>query len=133
MTSPVVASVGTGTTMLVALQVVGVAGVPLNVTVLEPGVSPKFTPLMVTKAPGGVEIADKLVITGPVVGLGAGRISTALRLYGSLVGAVSLMVTFVPLLATAVETCCTQNVSPGSGHVRGGVTVQGFTSWSTIV
>ena len=36
MTQPVVEPVGTGTTMLVALQLVGVAGVPLNVTVLVP-------------------------------------------------------------------------------------------------
>jgi hypothetical protein len=35
-TFPVVAPVGTGATMLVALQLVGVAVVPLNVTVLEP-------------------------------------------------------------------------------------------------
>ena len=33
---PVVAPVGTGTAMLVAPQLVGVAGVPLNVTVLVP-------------------------------------------------------------------------------------------------
>jgi hypothetical protein len=35
-TFPVVAPVGTGTTMLVAFQLVGVAVVPLNVTVLVP-------------------------------------------------------------------------------------------------
>ena len=35
-TLPVVAAPGTGTTMLVALQLVGVAAVPLNVTVLVP-------------------------------------------------------------------------------------------------
>jgi len=35
-TLPVVAPLGTGTMMLVALQLVGVAGVPLNVTVLVP-------------------------------------------------------------------------------------------------
>jgi len=35
-TFPVVAPAGTGTTMLVALQLVGVADVPLNVTVLVP-------------------------------------------------------------------------------------------------
>ena len=33
-TLPVVAPAGTGTTMLAALQLVGVAAVPLNVTVL---------------------------------------------------------------------------------------------------
>jgi len=35
-TLPVVAPAGTGATMLVALQLVGVAAVPLNVTVLVP-------------------------------------------------------------------------------------------------
>jgi hypothetical protein len=35
-TLPVVAPVGTGTTMLVGLQLGGVAAVPLKVTVLEP-------------------------------------------------------------------------------------------------
>jgi hypothetical protein len=35
-TFPVVAALGTGTTMLVALQPVGVAAVPLKVTVLDP-------------------------------------------------------------------------------------------------
>jgi hypothetical protein len=36
MTFPVVAPVGTGTAMLVVLQLVGVATTPLNVTVLPP-------------------------------------------------------------------------------------------------
>lgn len=35
-TFPVVAALGTGATILVALQLVGVAVVPLNLTVLEP-------------------------------------------------------------------------------------------------
>jgi len=35
-TFPVVAPLGTGTTMLVAFQLVGVAATPLNVTVLVP-------------------------------------------------------------------------------------------------
>jgi len=47
-TLPVVAPVGTGTTMLVADQVVGVEVVPLNVTVLVPFVAPKFAPEIVT-------------------------------------------------------------------------------------
>jgi hypothetical protein len=50
---PVVAPVGTGTTMVVALQLVGVAATPLNVTVLDPCVAPKFVPLMVTGVPAG--------------------------------------------------------------------------------
>ena len=47
-TGPVVAPVGTGVTMLVALQLMGAAIVPLNVTVLDPFVAPKFVPAMVT-------------------------------------------------------------------------------------
>lgn len=50
---PEVAPAGTGTTMLVALQFVGVARVPLNVTVLDPCVAPKLVPLMVTGVPTG--------------------------------------------------------------------------------
>ena len=37
--------------MLVALQLVAVATVPLNVTVLVPCVAPKFVPVTVTEAP----------------------------------------------------------------------------------
>src|SRR5262245_51080873 len=50
-TLPVVAPAGTGTTMLVADQLVGVAVVPLNRTVLEPCVAPKFVPVMMIEAP----------------------------------------------------------------------------------
>src|SRR5260221_112715 len=50
-TFPVVAPVGTGTTMLVALQLVGVAVVPLNLIVLVPCVAPKPVPLTVTESP----------------------------------------------------------------------------------
>jgi hypothetical protein len=41
LTAPVVAALGTGATMLVSLQLVGVAAVPLKVTVLLPCVAPK--------------------------------------------------------------------------------------------
>src|SRR5262245_17682592 len=47
-TLPVVAPAGTGTAMLVADQLVGVAVVPLNLTVLVPCVAPKFVPAIVT-------------------------------------------------------------------------------------
>ena len=57
-TLPVVALLGTGATMLVALQLEGVAVTPLNLTVLVPCVDPKFNPVMVTDAP-----------TAPVLGL----------------------------------------------------------------
>jgi hypothetical protein len=50
-TLPVVAPAGTGTTMLLDDHVVGVAAVPLNVTVLAPFVDPKFEPAIVTEVP----------------------------------------------------------------------------------
>ena len=50
-TFPVVAPSGTGATMLVALQLVGVARAPLNFTVLVPAVVPKLAPVIVTAVP----------------------------------------------------------------------------------
>jgi hypothetical protein len=55
-TFPVVAPVGTGTTMLVGPQLVGVPAVPLNVTVLVPCVAPKFVPVIVTDVPTGPDV-----------------------------------------------------------------------------
>jgi len=66
-TLPVVAPAGTGTTMLVADQLVGVAAVPLNVTVLEPCAAPKFEPVMVTSVPTGPLVGDRLVMPGGTV------------------------------------------------------------------
>src|SRR5436189_268199 len=63
-TFPVVAPVGTGTVRLVALQLVGVASVPLNATVLVPGVAPKFAPAIVTAVPTGPDVGVKLVMLG---------------------------------------------------------------------
>lgn len=63
-TFPVVAPVGTGATTLVALQLVGVAVVPLNFTVLLPCVHPKFVPVIVTDAPTAPEVGDRLVMLG---------------------------------------------------------------------
>jgi hypothetical protein len=74
MTFPVIAPAGTGTTMLVALQLVGNAVVPLNVTVLAPCVVPKFVPVIVTDVPTGPEVGVRLVI------LGAGVITVKLTL-----------------------------------------------------
>jgi hypothetical protein len=65
-TLPDVAALGTGATMLVALQLVGVAAAPLNVTVLVPCVAPKLTPAMVTEVPTGPEVGDKLMMFGTV-------------------------------------------------------------------
>jgi hypothetical protein len=55
---PVVAPEGTVVTILVSVHVVGVAVVPLNVTVLVPCVAPNRSPLMVT-----------LVAIGPLGGV----------------------------------------------------------------
>ena len=63
-TEPVVAPAGTGATMLLALQFVGVAGTPLNVTVLVPGADPKFVPVIVTGVPTAPDVGDKLVTLG---------------------------------------------------------------------
>jgi hypothetical protein len=63
-TFPVVAPEGTVTTMLVALQLPAIAGVPLNVTVLPPWDDPKFVPVIVTDAPAGPEFGERLVIDG---------------------------------------------------------------------
>src|ERR1700704_1790821 len=66
-TLPVVAPVGTGTAMLVADQLVGVAAVPLNVTVLLPRVAPKLVPTTVTAVPTGPLVGDTLVRIGATV------------------------------------------------------------------
>jgi hypothetical protein len=71
---PVVAPAGTGATMLVALQLVTVAVVPLNVTVPVPCVAPKFVPPIVTAAPTAPDAGDRLVMAG------AGRTVKALPL-----------------------------------------------------
>src|SRR5204863_6039051 len=66
-TFPVVAPVGTGTVRLVALQLVGVATVPLNATVLVPCVAPKFVPVIVTAVPTGPDVGLSVVIDGGTV------------------------------------------------------------------
>jgi hypothetical protein len=66
-TLPVVAPVGTGATMLVADQLVGVAVVPLNFTVLVPCVAPKFVPVIVTDVATGPLVGDRLVRLGGTV------------------------------------------------------------------
>jgi len=63
-TFPVVAPDGTGTAMLVAFQLAGVASVPLKVTVLVPWVDPKFVPVIVIEVPTVPEVADRLLMVG---------------------------------------------------------------------
>ena len=67
MTLPVVAPAGTGTTMLLADHVVGVAAVPLKVTVLVPLVAPKLLPVIVMAAPTAPLDGDRLVSVGGTV------------------------------------------------------------------
>lgn len=50
--------------MLLALQLVIVAVVPLNLTVLLPCVDPKFDPAMVTEAPTAPDVGERLEIVG---------------------------------------------------------------------
>jgi hypothetical protein len=66
-TTPVVASAGTGTVILVVLQLLGVAVVPLKVTVLVPCVAPKFVPLIVTESPAAPDVGERLFILGATV------------------------------------------------------------------
>jgi hypothetical protein len=52
--------------MLVAPQFVGVAAVPLNLTVLVPCVAPKFAPAIDTEVPTGPEVGFKLAMLAAV-------------------------------------------------------------------
>jgi hypothetical protein len=61
---PVVAPVGTGTAMLVSLQLVGVATTPLKVTVLLPCVAPNIEPSIVTVVPATPVVGVRLAIKG---------------------------------------------------------------------
>lgn len=63
---PDVAPAGTVVVMLVAVDAVTVAAVPLNVTVLSAGVVLKFVPVMVTVAPTTPDVGVKLVMVGSV-------------------------------------------------------------------
>ncbi len=66
---PIGVPVGTGTEMLVALQLVGVVAGPLmNMTLLVPCVAPKFVPVIVTRVLAGPEVGFKAEMVG---GLGA--------------------------------------------------------------
>jgi len=64
-TLPEVALAGTGTTILVPLQLVGDAAIPLNVTVLVPWVAPKLDPEMLTEVPTGPDVGLRFEIPGP--------------------------------------------------------------------
>ena len=66
-TNPLDAPAGTVTAMLVALQLVTVAIVPLKLTVPEPCVDSKFVPVTVTAVPTYPDVTERPVM------LGAGR------------------------------------------------------------
>ena len=127
-TFPVVAPAGTDVAMLVALQLVVVAVVPLNVTV---PVDPKFVPVIVTAVPTAPEVGDRLVMLGadvtvkltpllatpptvtttfPVVAPAGTDVAMLVALQLVVVAVVPLNVTvpvdpkFVPVIVTAVPT-----------------------------
>jgi hypothetical protein len=66
---PVVTPLGTGTAIALALQLVGVAAVPLKVTVLVPWEDPRFAPLMITTVPMLPDGGERLVMLGADVWL----------------------------------------------------------------
>jgi tRNA (guanine-N1)-methyltransferase len=75
-TLPVVAPLGTFTTMLLAPQMVAVpAAMPLNVTVLPPCVAPKSLPPIVTAVPATPEGGDRLVMLGSLAAKVAERVA----------------------------------------------------------
>ena len=90
-TLPVVAPDGAGATIFVELQLVGVAVVPLNLTVLLPWLDPKFEPLIVTDCPTGPEVGERLDILGAAARTGAAsesrtaRISAEPQVFGHMV------------------------------------------------
>jgi len=66
-TLPLVAAAGTATAIEVDFQLVGVAGVPLNVTVLLPCDPAKLAPVMVTAVPTGPDVIESPVMDGNAV------------------------------------------------------------------
>jgi hypothetical protein len=108
-TFPVVAPLGTGTTMRVVLQVVGVPAVPLKVTV--PRAVPKFVPVIVTTVPTVPDAGLRLVIFGfvapPTPPLNAAK--TAPQLSGAPSEACAESVA-----ATAFICCSASSFVPGS-------------------
>jgi hypothetical protein len=65
-TFPVVAPAGTDILMVVSLQAVATAGVPLNATVLPPCVAPNLNPVIITGVPTTPKVGLILPMTGLV-------------------------------------------------------------------
>src|SRR5205823_5973017 len=100
-TFPVIAPLGTKATMLVAFQLVGVAAIPLNVTVLVPCDAPKFAPVIVTEVPRGPKVGLRLVILGGTITVNA----------TGLLGTPPTVTTILPVVAPA-GTGTTMLVAP---------------------
>ncbi len=102
------APLGTGALILVALQLVGVAVTPLNLTVLLPWVDPKFAPVMVTDVAIVPEVGDRLVTLGvpatvkltPLLAVPP-TVTTTLPVAAPL-GTVAVMLVVLQLVAVAV-------------------------------
>jgi hypothetical protein len=99
-TLPVVAPFGTGTTIDVALQLPGIAAVPLNFTVLVPWVAPKFVPVIVTDAATAPDVGERVVIVG---------VGTTVKLEPLLLTPLALTTTFP--VAAPVGTGATMDVA----------------------
>jgi len=84
---PVVAPIGTEVVMLVGVEAVTVASVPLNRTSLSPGVALKFVPLIITDA-----------VTAPPVGLKLEMVGVGITIK------LDALVTVMPVPLTATET-----------------------------
>lgn len=63
-TGPVVAFTGTATVILPVFQLAAVAVTPLNVSVLEPWLEPKFEPVMITDVPTAPDFGEMLLMVG---------------------------------------------------------------------
>src|ERR1700730_547032 len=100
-TLPVVAPTGTGATMPVALQLLGLAAVPLKVTVLFPCVAPKLVPVIVISVPTVPEVWLRLVM------LGGGGVTVK---FAPLLGTPPTVTTTLPVVPPA-GTCTTMLVS----------------------
>jgi len=117
-TFPEVAVPGTGTIMLVGVQLVGVPAVPLNVTELLPWLEPKFVPVIVTAAPAKAVFGDKPAIVGAM--MGAAKVVETLSKVAVASDEVSLLVTASPtytfcvMLMVLLDPTCVQFTPSGA-------------------
>ena len=117
-TFPEVAVPGTGTIMLVGVQLVGVPAVPLNVTELLPWLEPKFAPVIVTAAPATAVFGDKPAIAG--ARMGGAKVVETLSKVAVASDEVSLLVTASPtytscvMLMVSLDPTCVQFTASGA-------------------